>query len=225
MENLRVLAPRLRAVLLDVDGTLIVSNEAHARAWAQALNEFGYEISAEQIRRWIGMGGDKILPRVDSALNDKHEPGKSIVERRGRIFLEHYVPHLEPTPGARELLDSLGASGVIRVAATSAKKAELEAMVKAVGIETRLDIWTTSDDAENSKPDPDIVEAALTKAKVDKTQALYLGDTPYDIEAAHKAGLPIVALECGGWSKGELSAADAIYETPGALLTGHAGRV
>jgi HAD superfamily hydrolase (TIGR01509 family) len=209
----------LRAVLLDVDGTLVDSNDAHARAWAEALREFGFATSLTQIRRWIGMGGDKILPRVDPALDEGNALGKAISDRRLRIFLERHASGLEPMPGAAALLDHFGARRLLRVAATSAKEAEFKAIVKAAGIQTRLDLWTTADDADRSKPDADIIRSALAKAKIDKTETLYLGDTPYDIEAAHRAGIPIIAFQCGGWSKPALSAAEAVYETPAQLLT------
>lgn len=208
----------LRAVLLDIDGTLVASNESHARAWVDALAEFGFAIPVSQMRPLIGMGGDKILPRVRSNLKEEHEPGKSIVARRLSIFLERYAPYLKPTPGAAALLDRFRECGLRRVAATSANETEFKAIVEAAGIERHLDLWTTADDADRSKPDPDIVKSALAKAKIDKSEALFIGDTPYDIEAAHRTGLPIVAFQCGGWSEPNLAAAEAVYETPADLL-------
>ena len=208
----------IKAMLLDVDGTLVCSNEAHARAWAEALERFGYAVPFDRIRRWIGMGGDKILPRVDAKLDDEHAPGASIVKLRGEIFLERYAPHLEPTPGARELLERLHALGIVRAVATSAKKNESDAILAAAGIADLIDLATTSDDAERSKPDADILESALTKAKVAAAEAVYLGDTPYDVAAARKAGITVIALTCGGWNDEDLAGADAIYATPEALL-------
>jgi len=208
----------LRVVLLDVDGTLVASNESHARAWVDALAEFGFAIPVSQMRPLIGMGGDKILPRVHSNLDEEHEPGKSIVARRLSIFLERYAPRLKATPGATALLDRFGERGLLRVAATSANETEFKAIVEAAGIKQHLDLWTTADDADRSKPDPDIVQSALAKAKMAKSEALFIGDTPYDIEAAHRTGVPIVALQCGGWSEPNLAGAEAVYETPAHLL-------
>jgi len=205
-------------VLLDVDGTLVASNESHARAWVYALAEFGFAIPVSQMRPLIGMGGDKILPRVHSNLDEEHEPGKSIVARRLSIFLERYAPRLKATPGATALLDRFGERGLLRVAATSANETEFKAIVEAAGIKQHLDLWTTADDADRSKPDPDIVQSALAKAKMAKSEALFIGDTPYDIEAAHRTGVPIVALQCGGWSEPNLAGAEAVYETPAHLL-------
>jgi HAD superfamily hydrolase (TIGR01509 family) len=208
----------LMAVLLDIDGTLVASNDAHASAWADALREFGYDRDVEQIRRWIGMGGDKILPLIDKQLDDEHEPGKSILKVRLKIFMERYAPDLEPAPGAAALLDRLHAAGLLRVAATSANETEFKKITETAGIAERIDLATTADDAERSKPDADIVRAALEKAQTTAAQAVYVGDTPYDVVASHKAGIPIVALRCGGWSAAELRDADAVYEDPAELL-------
>src|SRR5581483_2781470 len=207
----------LKAVLLDIDGTLVASNGAHARAWADALREFGYDRDVEQIRRWIGMGGDKILPRVDERLDNESEPGKSIAALRLKIFMERYAADVRPTRGAAALLDRLEAAGLLRVAATSANQTEFEKTTKTAGIAGRIDAATTADDAKRSKPDDDVIESAIEKAGVTAAEAVYVGDTPYDVEAAHRAGLAIVALRCGGWGDADLRDADAIYEDPADL--------
>lgn len=205
-------------MLLDIDGTLVRSNDEHAQAWAEALRRFGYDVPWEQIRSWIGMGGDKILPRVDERLNDKSEPGASITRLRQELFLGEYLSRVKPQPGAPELLERLRLRGLLRVAATSAKREELDAILTAGSISTGIDIATTSDEAQRSKPDADIIQRALEKAKLKRDEAMYVGDTPYDIAAAHKAGMAIVALRCGGWGDSELRDADAIYDTPAELL-------
>jgi len=208
----------LKAVLLDIDGTLVRSNDEHAHAWSDALARFGYDVAWTQIRRWIGMGGDKILPRVDEALRDDREPGSSISRLRGEIFLERYAPRLQPQPGARALLEEFRARSLLRVAATSAKRDELGAILHAGAIEDCIDEATTSDEAARSKPDADIIAAALTKVRLLQDEAIYLGDTPYDVIAAHRAGTMVVALRCGGWDDADLGEADAIYDTPAELL-------
>ncbi len=210
----------MKAVLLDVDGTLLRSNEAHALAWSRALGEFGYDVPPETVRRWIGMGGDKVLRRVDESLSDDHGPGKAISARRQDIFLHECVATLRPTNGARALLERLGAEKLQRVVATSAKKGELAALLDAAGIADQVDAATTSDDAERSKPDPDIVNEALKKASCAPEEAVYLGDTPYDVAAAHRAGVAAVALTCGGWDRSDLVDAEAVYEDPADLLRG-----
>jgi phosphoglycolate phosphatase-like HAD superfamily hydrolase len=204
-------------VLLDVDGTLVDSNGAHATAWRIALSEFGYDVPLERLRSWIGMGGDKILRRVDDALRDDSGTGKAIDERRTHIFLAG-VDRLRPTAGALELLERFGSLGIRRVVATSAKRSELQSILCATGLEDEIDAATTSDDADRSKPDADIVIAALHIAKTTAGRAVFLGDTPYDVEAAQKGGVVAVAVECGGWAASELSGARAVYADPRALL-------
>jgi HAD superfamily hydrolase (TIGR01509 family) len=206
---------KLAGVLLDVDGTLIDSNDAHARAWREALAEVGNDVPESEIRPLIGMGGDKLLPRL--GLDPDSEEGKAIAGRRSEIFLERYVPRLRATPGAKELIARLRREGLQLVIATSAREEELEAMLKQVGLDD-LKKKTSADDAENSKPDPDIVQAALAKANLAPETALLLGDTPYDIEAAARARVESVALLCGGWDADALRGAIAIYEHPADVL-------
>jgi HAD superfamily hydrolase (TIGR01509 family) len=170
----------------------------------------------------IGMGGDKILHAVDRSLDEEHEPGKSISARRQAIFLERYAPHLKAAPGARELLERLLADGMRCVVATSAKELELQTILEAAGIADLLHVRTTSDDAERSKPDPDIVGAALQKAEASPEASLLLGDTPFDVEAARKGNVGTVALRCGGWNDDDLAGAIAIYDDPADLLAHYA---
>lgn len=207
-----------KALLVDVDGTLVLSNQAHADAWVRALRSFGFAVEATTVVTWIGMGGDKILPRVRPDLNEDTEPGASIVRLRQQLFLNEYVKRLHSTNGARDFLRRVGQASILRVVATSANKEELKALLDAAQLADEIDLATTSEDAENSKPDADIVLSALHKARVDPHDALYLGDTPYDIEAAHRAGLRIIALRSGGWDDAALAQADAIYDNPADLL-------
>ena len=208
----------IKAFLLDLDGTLVQSNEAHAKAWAEALNAYGFNVQHATVLEWIGMGGDKILPRVRGDLNEDAEPGASIVRLRGQIFLKEYARSLKPTAGARALLVRLGRASILRVIATSAKKDELAVVLDAAGLTSEIDLATTSDDAARSKPDADILESALRKANASASEAIYLGDTPYDIEAAHRSGMRVIALRSGGWDDRGLAGADAIYDDPADLL-------
>jgi HAD superfamily hydrolase (TIGR01509 family) len=208
---------RLEGVLLDVDGTLIDSNESHARSWSDALREFGHDIPAERVRPLIGMGGDKLLPEL-LGVDAESRTGKKLSELRGRIFLDHYVPRLRLMPGAKELVARLKAERFRLVIATSAQSKELNAMLKQVELDDLIEKKTSATDAENSKPDPDIVRAALGKAHLSAAAAIMLGDTPYDIEAAKRAGVACVALRCGGWDSDSLRGAIAIYDDPADLL-------
>jgi HAD superfamily hydrolase (TIGR01509 family) len=208
---------QVEGVLLDVDGTLIDSNDAHARSWSEALKAFGREIPPERVRPLIGMGGDKLLPEL-LAVEPDSETGKKFAALRARIFLDRYVPHLVPTRGATELIKRFRAEGLRLIIATSARSKELNAMLEQVGLDDLIEKKTSASDAENSKPDPDIVHAALEKAKLSASTALMLGDTPYDIEAARRAGVDTIALRCGGWNTESLRDAIAVYDDPADLL-------
>ncbi len=208
----------IRGVLFDIDGTLVLSNDQHAKAWHEAFAQFGYDVPYEDIRRLIGMGGDKLIGRLEPGLSDEEGDGKKIKELRTEIFIQKYVPELQPTPGSRELVEAIQGLGLKTMVASSAKQDELEVLLQAAGVKDLLTEATTSDDAENSKPDPDIVQVALKKIGLQADEVGMIGDTPYDIEAATKAGVPCVALRCGGWSDRELNGAFAIYDDPADLL-------
>lgn len=206
-----------KAVILDIDGTLIDSNDAHARAWADVGKEFGYEIPFEKARRLIGMGGDKVLPELTGVEEDDSE-GERITERRGEIFRSRYLAELQAFPGTRELLQRMKEDGLKLVVATSASADDLEGLLEASGAADLIEETTSSGDAENSKPDPDIVEAALEETGYPAEQVVMIGDTPYDVEAATRAGVGIIAVRCGGWGDEELRGALAVYEDPADLL-------
>jgi HAD superfamily hydrolase (TIGR01509 family) len=208
---------RLTGVLLDVDGTLIDSNDAHARSWSETLKEFGRDVPAERVRPLIGMGGDKLLPML-LGVESESDAGRAFSERRATVFRERYVPHLQPTPGAKELVKRLRTEGFRMIIATSAREEELNTMLQQVGLDDLIEQKTSANDAESSKPDPDIIKAALGKASLSPKTAILLGDTPYDIEAAARASVPTVALLCGGWDAEALRGAIAIYQDPADLL-------
>jgi HAD superfamily hydrolase (TIGR01509 family) len=207
----------LRGVLLDVDGTLIDSNPAHARAWADAFKEFSYDISAERVQPLIGKGGDKVLPELTGLENESDE-AKRLTKRRSEIFKERYLSTLKAFPGSHELLARFKESGLRLVIATSARADELRGLLEQAGLEELVERKTTSSDAEHSKPDPDIIEAALEKGKLEPGEVLMVGDTPYDIESANRAGVRTVAFRCGGWNDADLAGAIAIYDGAAALL-------
>jgi HAD superfamily hydrolase (TIGR01509 family) len=209
--------PVTEAVLFDVDGTLIDSNDQHARAWVAALAEHGHTVSFERVRPLIGMGGDKVLPELVPGLEEDSPQGKAIGEARKRIFKERELETIPPTRGARALLEAVRARGARVVVATSAKKSELEGLLARGDLGPLVDVAATGDDAQDSKPDPDIIGAALKKANVAAADAVMVGDTQYDVEAAHRAGVTCVALLCGGNDPAPLRAADAVYADPAAL--------
>jgi len=211
-----VMTTRVRGVLLDLDGTLVESNDAHAHAWERALTEGGFTVTFDQVRPLIGMGGDKLLPEV-CGLDAESSKGKAVSKRRREIFLKEYLPLLRATPGTAELLRALKASGLKLAVASSAEKAELDPLMKLCGADKVVETATGSDDAEGSKPDPDIIHAALKRVGLPADAAVLLGDTPYDVEAARRAGVQVIAVRCGGWADAELNA-DAVYADPRELL-------
>jgi HAD superfamily hydrolase (TIGR01549 family) len=209
----------LSAVLLDVDGTLIDSNEAHARAWADILRERGWpEITWQDVLPLVGMGGDKLLPTLTGVEIDSRR-GKALAAERTEHFLTAYAPTIRAWPGTRELLEAIRDRGLKRVIATSAKDDELEILLDRAGIADLITRETTSDDAKGkSKPDPNIIIAALDKAHAAPGEAIMIGDTPYDVEAATTAGVPAIAFRCGGWGDEPLRGAIAIYAGPAELV-------
>jgi HAD superfamily hydrolase (TIGR01509 family) len=205
------------AVLFDVDGTLVNSNDAHARAWAEAFAAFDIAVDLAHVRRCIGMGGDELMPEVAGVTEDS-PLGRRITRRRSEIFKTRYLPDIQPFPDAAGLVAELKSRGFTAVAASSAKEDELRTLLEVAGAESLLDAATSSDDAEESKPDPDIVHAALTRAHASPSQAVMIGDTPYDVEAARRAGVECVGFRCGGWDGPALRGAIAIYDGPWDLL-------
>lgn len=210
----------MKAVLLDVDGTLIDSNDAHARAWVDVGDEFGHEIEFGHVRWLVGMGGDRVLPQL-TGLDDESDEGRKILERRGEIFRERYLPRLSAFAGTHELLKRIHADGMTRVVATSASERDLAALLKQARLEDLIDESANADEAESSKPAPDIVTAALEKAGAAPDEVVMLGDTPYDVKAARRAGVRIIGVRCGGWTDKELAGAAEIYDDPADLLAGY----
>ena len=206
----------LAAVLLDVDGTLIDSNDAHARAWVAALHEHGYIVPFARVRPLIGMGGDKLLPGL-VGLDPESGEATRIAESRAEAFRRE-LPTLRPTGGARALLELLREEGLERVVATSAQAEEVQSILEQAGVADLIGTTASSGDAEHSKPDPDIVQAALRKSGKTSAHAIMIGDTPYDIQAAKRARVPCIALRCGGWwNDAALADAVAIYDDPADL--------
>ena len=207
----------IRGVILDIDGTLVNSNDAHARAWVSAFAESGFYVSFNTLRQLIGMGGDKLMPAVAN-VEDDSELGQRISQRRSEIFRTEHLPSLHAFPKTRELLSRLRGAGLKLVVASSAKREELDPLLELAGAKDLVEDVKSSSDAESSKPDPDIVEAALRALGFEASRVLMLGDTPYDVAAASEAGISTIALRCGGHNDRDLSGAIAIYDDPADLL-------
>jgi HAD superfamily hydrolase (TIGR01509 family) len=209
--------PRLQGVVFDVDGTLVDSNDAHAHAWVEALAESGRSVPFDRVRALIGMGGDKLLPAAGE-LSAESAEGKAIAERRGEIFRARYLPRLHAFEGARALLLALKERGLRLAVASSADEKDLAPLLEIAGASDLLEARTSGDDAERSKPDPDIVAAALQRLGCTAGEAVMVGDTPYDVEASRATGLACIGFRCGGWSDDDLAGAIAVYDGPADLL-------
>jgi HAD superfamily hydrolase (TIGR01509 family) len=207
----------LQAAIFDVDGTLVDSNAAHAQAWRDALAEAGYRVPLDRLRPLIGMGGDKLL-RAAIGLDASSVRGAAIITRRGDIFCDRYLAPVKAFEGTRELLESLKARGFRLGVASAAAEEELMPLLRAAGADDLIENRTSGDDAPRSKPDPDIVTVALQRLGVSPHQAVMIGDTPYDVEAARLAGLGCIGFRCGGWDDRGLAGALAVYDGPLDLL-------
>lgn len=197
----------IEAFIFDIDGTLIDSVDHHADAWVKAFEKFGRKIKFYEARRQVGKGGDQFLPEFLLKKEIK-EFGKDLEEERGKIFKRDFISKIKPFPQVRELFEKIRADGKRVVLASSAKADELEVYKKIARVEDLIEAETSADDAEKSKPEPDIFEAALDKlGKINKKSVVVVGDTAYDSEAAAKINLNTIGVLTGGWTKGELFSA------------------
>ena len=207
----------LKGVIFDIDGTLVDSNDAHAASWVDTFAEAGYDVPFGVVRPLIGMGADKLLPRTISVSNES-EIGKQLAQRRSEIFQETYLPHLRPLKGSRELVLRVRADGLKPIVATSAKDKELKGLLKAAHVDDLMEEKATASDAKKSKPDPDIVHAAIEESSIPAADLVMIGDTPYDIEAAGRAQVRAIGFRSGGWSDVDLKGAAEIYDGPADLV-------
>ena len=204
----------VEAVILDVDGTLVDSVDLHARCWRGALRHFGKDISFEDVRSQIGKGGDQLIPKF----LDEHEQqafGDELDDYRSRLWKRSYMDRVRAFPKSRELVERMLAEGKKVVLASSAKGDELEHYKKITGITDLIHAETSADDADRSKPHPDIFHAALdTLGNPPGDRVMVVGDTPWDVIAAKRAGLRTIAVLTGAWEADALrqSGAFAVYQ-------------
>jgi len=203
----------VNAVIFDIDGTLLLSNEAHARAYFEAASLLGIKADFTQILNLIGKGGDKLIPEA-FGVEQNSTLGKELDQLKGKIFQTRYLPGLQTAPGTRPLLSRLHGEGVRLAVATSGDKASAEPLLDRAGVKDLIDSMATADDVDASKPEPDVVHAALRKLDSPLNSVIMVGDTPYDVQAAQNAGVQIIAVRCGGWSDRQLQGAVAIYDDP-----------
>jgi HAD superfamily hydrolase (TIGR01549 family) len=210
----------IRAAIFDLDGTLVDSNEFHVLAWQETFRHFGKEIPLERLREQVGKGGDQYLPVFLTEI-EMRQFGKQADEYHGEIFKKKYLPQVRPFPKVRELFERVRDDGKKIALASSGKEHEVRYYEKLAGIDGLTDSMTTADQVAHSKPKPDVFIAALrTLGHLLPQEAMAIGDTPYDVEAAKKIDLPIIGLLCGGFPEDVLrdEGACAIFRDPADLF-------
>ena len=211
----------MHAFIFDLDGTLVDSNELHVDSWDRAFRHFGKQFSREALRAQIGKGSDQYLPEFLSP-DEIERFGEELDEYRSKLFREEYLSRVRPFPKVRELFERIRTNEKRIVLASSGKEEDTKYYVaKLLRIDDLIEGYTCADDADRSKPAPDIFTAAIEKlGDISPAEAITVGDTRFDIEAAAKAGLRTIALLCGGTPEEILRAAGAIavYRDPADLL-------
>ena len=202
-----------KGVLFDVDGTLVDTSYQHTIAWWQALRDAGLKVPMREIHRAIGMGSEPLLEHLIGRTDEDITLGHD----------HHYAPYLERVQafaGAGDLLRACKQRGLVVALATSSEESQLGRLRRGIAADEAIDVVTTGSDVERTKPAPDLVQVALEQASLRPEDAVMVGDTRWDVEAAAKAGLPCIAVMTGGWSEAELRAAGAVevWASPADLL-------
>ena len=210
----------MKAVIFDVDGTLIDSVDLHGKAWQDALKHFGKVAEFQQVRDQIGKGGNELLPEFLSK-EEIEKRGEQIKAYRSEIFRKNYLHLVKPFPMVRELFVRIKQAGKAIAIGSSAKERELDHYLSLLNVQEPCGCKTCADDTERAKPHPDIFQVALEKLRVKATQAIVIGDSPYDAEAASKAGIRSIGFLCGGFKSSALLQAGMLdlYKNPEELLT------
>lgn len=198
------------AVLLDLDGCLIDSNDVHARAWSDALARFGRTVPPSRVRPHIGKGGKELLrdfvtPAEHSLL------GAAMGAVQTEIFLSRFDRDVRPFPGAADAVRAMARAGIRVVLASSADPEVVRRATALLRLEAALSGATTADDVEKTKPFEDIFSLAISRYRLSSRNPMAVGDTPYDVAAAHQIGVPCAALRSGGFPPKRLASADAVF--------------
>jgi phosphoglycolate phosphatase-like HAD superfamily hydrolase len=201
----------LQAVLFDLDGTLVDSNDFHVRCWIEAFRKFGKRFDYDVVHEQIGKGGDLLVPDLLNA-REMRRFGEKVKEYRTELWKREFMPRVEPFPAARDVLESLHARGVKLALASSSNADEVEYYTQLLGVGDLLAASTSKRDAEVTNPSPEIFRAALERSGGDEERTLAVGDTPYDVLAAHRIPLPIAAVRSGGFADQTLGKAEFIFD-------------
>ena len=204
-------------MLLDIDGTLVDSNDKHADCWVEAFAHFDKHVERSVIRAQIGKGGDLLVPDTLNA-REMRAFGEAVKEYRGELWKERYMKTVQPFPHARETIRALHERGIKLAFASSSNPDEVEYYVGLLDARELLEGSTSKEDAQFSKPSPEIFQAALERTGADPERTFAVGDTPYDILAAHRIPLPIIAVLSGGFARDLLAKAEFLFADIGAMI-------
>lgn len=208
---------KLQAILFDIDGTLVDSNDLHCDCWLEAFEHFGKPIDRDVMRHQIGKGGDLLVPDLLSA-KEMQQFGEELGKFRSDLFKKKYIDRVRPFDGIAEHVREVHARGVKIALASSANPEEVEHFVELIGIGDILEDTTSKGDANISKPSPEIFDAALEKVGTKRERTLVVGDTPYDILASHRAAMAVAAVLCGGFERELLAKAEFIFDNVAELV-------
>ncbi len=205
----------IAAILFDLDGTLVDSNEAHARAWVEVFSEYGHEMELPTVKSLIGLGGDKLLREAIGEVDE--EQADAMEKRRSEVFLQKYLRDVVPVDKANELIVLLKDRGLRVLLATAASQKDREALLARGDLDGQFHGGADADQVEESKPAPDTLLACLEGTELEPRQCLLIGDTPYDGQAAHEAGMRFLAVETGGWTADRLTNAAMVVPSVTAM--------
>ena len=210
----------IKAIIFDLDGTLVDSVGFHTEAWVKAFQEYGYDFSFDKLRQQIGKGSEYIIGELLPA-EEAEKLESDIAGYRKQYYQDNLLEKVQPFPKVRELFEKIKADDIKIVLASSARTETIEHYKKLLKIEDLIDGATSTDDVDKSKPEPDIFQSALKKlGKISTEEVIVVGDSPYDAAAAGKANLRTIGVLCGGFERETLTQAGcvALYQDPADLL-------
>lgn len=207
---------KLQGLLFDIDGTLVDSNDHHARCWIEAFAHFGKHFDYDVIRHQIGKGGDLLVPDVLGA-KEMRKIGDAVKKYRSKLYKKQYMEQVKPFPFVERLFEELRAKKIRIALASSSNEEEVEYYTRLLNAEEFIEGSTSKSDAKFSKPSPEIFEAALERAGSDPEFTFAVGDTPYDVLAAHRIAMPVIAVLSGGFERELLAKSEFVLNDAGEI--------